>query len=276
MNTATTSRQPIESLQQPDFNPTVAQQPQGSPSGQRCKNVGRAERLISVASGAALVMFGLKRLSPLGIITAGAGAALIYRGSTGHCSVYDALGIDTTPRREETAVPAQQGVHAEKSVMINCSAERLFDFWRNVDKLPRVMRHVTAVQPIDKRRSQWTAKDPLGRELTWEAEIFNERQGELIAWRSLPGGDLETAGTIHFEPLENGRGTAVRVTMKYNPPAGKIADRVASLFGQGLAQQIAADLQRFKSLMEAGEIPTTDGQTSGRTTESSLTQGAKQ
>ena len=97
----------------------------------------------------------------------------------------------------------------------------------------------------------------------WDAEIFNERDKELIAWRSLPGGDIETAGSVHFQPLGEGRGTAVNVSMKYNPPGGKLGDAVASLLGSGLARQIKDDLHRFKSIMEAGEFPSTEGQPRG-------------
>jgi uncharacterized membrane protein len=140
----------------------------------------------------------------------------------------------------------------------------LFQFWRNVENLPQVLRHIARIEKQDESRSHWVAGGLLGMKVEWDAEIFNERDGELIAWRSLPDGDVQTAGSIRFQPSPHGRGTIVHLVMKYNPPAGKFGDRVASLFGQGLSQQIAADLQRFKSLMEAGEIPTTFGQTSGR------------
>jgi uncharacterized membrane protein len=228
------------------------------------QNVGTAERFASMAGGAAIAMWGLSHGKLLGLLATGTGAALLYRGVTGHCHCYDVLGVNTAQRKMNTAVPAQEGVHIAKSVTINRDAGELYQFWRSVENLPQVMQHVATVERLDDRRSRWTAEGPLDMHLTWEAEIFNERDGELIAWRSLPGGDVETAGSIRFEPLPGGRGIAVHLNMKYNPPAGKLADRVASLFGQGLAQQIAADLLRFKSLMEAGELPPTNGQTSGR------------
>jgi uncharacterized membrane protein len=42
-----------------------------------------------------------------------------------------------------------------------------------------------------------------------------------------------------------------------------MAAAIAKLFGEEPEQQIGDDLSRFKQLMEAGEIATTDGQPKG-------------
>jgi uncharacterized membrane protein len=227
------------------------------------QNISEVERWSSVAVGGLLVLAGLTRGRGTGLLLGLAGGALVYRGVTGHCHCYDALGINTAEHNPATAVPAQEGVKVEHSIAVNLPAEQLFSFWRDVENLPRVMRHVKRVEAIDRQRSHWVAEGPLGASVEWEAEIFNERDNELIAWRSLPGGDIETAGSVHFQPLGEGRGTAINVSMKYNPPGGKIGAAVASLLGSGLSRQIKDDLQRFKSVMEAGESPSTEGQPRG-------------
>src|SRR5262249_27077678 len=83
----------------------------------------------------------------------------------------------------------------------------------------------------------------------------NERADELIAWQSLEGSDVDNAGSVHFEPVGPGR-TKVTLTMKYDPPAGKLGNLVAKLFGQDPEAQIEEDLRRFKQMMEAGEPAT--------------------
>jgi uncharacterized membrane protein len=55
--------------------------------------------------------------------------------------------------------------------------------------------------------------------------------------------------------------------MNYNPPAGKVGATLAQLVGGEPAQLIKEDLRRLKQILEAGEIATTDGQTSGRAAE---------
>ncbi len=63
------------------------------------KNVGTLERWISTLGGGALLAWALgrdRRRSPLAAPLALGGAALLYRGATGHCPVYGALGMKTT------------------------------------------------------------------------------------------------------------------------------------------------------------------------------------
>src|SRR5688572_18512611 len=64
-------------------------------------NVNDNERLVSGAAGAVLALVGISRRSIPGILMAGIGGGLLYRAATGHCHVYDALGIDTNQRNAE-------------------------------------------------------------------------------------------------------------------------------------------------------------------------------
>jgi uncharacterized membrane protein len=125
------------------------------------------------------------------------------------------------------------------------------------------MRHLEAVTPLDERTSHWVVKGPRDLPIEWDAEIFQERENEMIAWRSLPGGDIDTAGSVHFKELGEGRGTALTFSLKYNPPGGKVGAAISWLMGRGVDSMIAEDLRRFKSAMEAGEAPTTEGQPRG-------------
>jgi uncharacterized membrane protein len=53
------------------------------------------------------------------------------------------------------------------------------------------------------------------------------------------------------------------VVLDYIPPGGTAGKIVAQLFGEEPSQQIHEDLRRFKSMMETGEAPTTQGQSQG-------------
>jgi len=59
------------------------------------RNVGPTERWVSMIAGGALALYGLARRSVTGGILASLGAGLAYRGITGHCPVYERLGVDT-------------------------------------------------------------------------------------------------------------------------------------------------------------------------------------
>jgi uncharacterized membrane protein len=68
---------------------------------------------------------------------------------------------------------------------------------------------------------------------------------------------------VRFQPGPPEEGTEVIVDIEYTPPGGKFAALVAKLTGKEAGQQVMETLRRFKALMEAGEIPTIDGQPAG-------------
>jgi len=126
------------------------------------------------------------------------------------------------------------------------------------------MDHLKSVTVNDNVHSHWVANAPAGTSVEWDAVIINERENKLIAWRSVEDADIGNAGSVHFTPAPGGRGTEVKVVLEYDPPAGKAGAIIARLFGEEPDQQVREDLRHFKEIMEAGEIPTTEGQPSGR------------
>lgn len=238
-------------------------------------NVSQKERWASAIGGGALAVYGLTRGTLGGVALALIGGSLVYRGATGHCNVYEAMDVNTAtaegdrPRRNpNVSVASGHGIKVEKSVTIDRSPEELYTFWRNFENLPRFMDHLESVRIMDEKRSHWVAKAPAGTTVEWDAEIYNEKPNEMIAWRSLEGADVDNAGSVHFERAAGERGTVVKVSLKYDPPGGIIGATVAKLFGEAPEQQIQEDLRRLKQVMEAGEIPTTEGQSSGRAAKS--------
>ncbi len=235
--------------------------------GQNTKtNVGEPERVVSVVAGSALALFGLSRGKLPGLALTLLGSEAIRRGVTGHCYIYDAVGANTatTGLSDQVSVPHDAGIRVDKSITINRSAEDLYRFWRNFENLPHFMDHLKEVKVQDNTHSHWVAKGPLDSSIEWNAEIINEKPGELIGWRSMDGASVPNAGSVQFKPAPGNRGTEVTVSLKYDPPAGKIGAAVAKLFGEEPDQQISQDLRRFKQVMEAGEVPTTQGQSVGR------------
>jgi uncharacterized membrane protein len=228
-------------------------------------NVGDKERLFSLLGGAALGLYGLSRRSLGGLAVAAVGGSLVYRGVTGYCGAYQTLGVSTAePVGPATSVRAGHGVKVEESIIINRDAATLWRFWRKLENIGRFMRHLERVEEIDERRSRWVACAPLGINLEWEAEIINEKENELIAWRSVDDSEVDTAGSVHFRALPGGRGTEMRVVLKYDAHAAQLADPIARLLGASPRQQIHEDLQRFKQVMETGEVAAIEGQPRGR------------
>lgn len=57
-------------------------------------NMSETERMVSIVGGTALALYGLSRLSPTSLILLAGGLYAVYRGSSGHCHLYDCAGID--------------------------------------------------------------------------------------------------------------------------------------------------------------------------------------
>ncbi len=234
------------------------------PSAVRGVNVGDAERWASVLGGGLLAAYGLSRRGLGGLGLAALGGCLVYRGATGHCQLYGALNVNTAGRGRATAVPAGAGTRVDVAETIDRPAAELYRFWRDFENLPRFMRHLRSVKVLEGGISKWTADAPMGASVAWEAEIINDRPNELIAWRSLPGSQVDTAGSVHFHPAPDGNGTEVHVEMKYNPPAGRVGAAAAWLTGADAERQVRESLGAFKQMMEARETPTTAGQPTGQ------------
>lgn len=222
------------------------------------RNVGQVERFASVLAGAALAAFGARRRDAEGTLLALAGGALVHRGVTGRCPVYRALGmssIEGHPAWLEqqhgaaAVLDASHAVKVERSIMIDRPASDLYEFWRDVENLPLVLRFLESVQRVSDTRSRWRAKAPKGVQAEWEAEVINDIPNRLIAWKSTEGAPVPNAGSVHFTSTE-GRGTSVRVVLEIDPDAdGGAVGRSLLL---DAPEHVRDDLRAFKRMMEAG------------------------
>ena len=153
-------------------------------------------------------------------------------------------------------------LHVSKSVTINRPRQEVYEFWRDLEHLPTFMIHLEAVRSSGDQRSHWVANGPAGR-VEWDAEIIEDRPGEIIAWHSLEGSDVPNGGSVRFTDAPADRGTEVHVDLHYDPPAGAAGAMVARLFGEEPQQQLRDDLRRFKQVMETGEVVRSDSSLEG-------------
>jgi uncharacterized membrane protein len=188
---------------------------------------------------------------------------LIARALTGRGPTQRLLGVLSRREGQEgrgspvARVSRGQGTKVEERVTINRPVVEVYRFWRNFENLPRFMDHLEAVTVVDDTHSHWVAKGPAGTRVEWDAVIHHEFDDELIAWRSLPGSEINNAGSVHFTPTTDGMGTEVRVVLSYEPPAGKLGVAFAKLLGEEPSKQVADDLRRLKQVLDTGDVGTT-------------------
>jgi uncharacterized membrane protein len=214
--------------------------------------IGQAAMLLSGA--ALLVVAAQKRRSwkSAGAVAL-AGAPLLYRGATGHWPVPRAVS--------QAASDAVATAPIETALTIDKPSAELYAYWHRLENLPRFMKNLDTVTDLGGGRSHWVGKSPLGFKAEWDAEIVEEQEGRRLSWRSLPGSQIDNAGTVSFEDSPNGRGTIVRVRMEIGGSA--LGQAVGKVLKGSTQQEVREDLRRFKELMETGEVATTDGQPHG-------------
>ncbi|QLG12579.1 SRPBCC family protein [Deinococcus sp. D7000] len=218
-----------------------------------------AERGLFGVMGVFLLTAGLRSGSSFQkLLLGGLGAGLTALALKGQSPVATALKIRQNADGETLVGDA---------VTIGKGADELYAVWRKLENLPGLMKHLERVEVLDERRSRWTVKAPAGYsggEVSWEAELTADEPGRRIAWRSLPGAQIENSGEVLFRAAPGDRGTEVVVRLTYRPPGGSAGALLARMLGQEPSQQLRDDLMRFKREQELGYHPTTEGQSSGR------------
>ncbi|HTV51756.1 MAG TPA: SRPBCC family protein [Steroidobacteraceae bacterium] len=193
------------------------------------------------------------------------GASLAVLGVT----ALDVLSAQQFSRSRERA-QAQAGerrsqrLALEASVIINRSPQECYEFWHELGNVPRFMKSIESVRPLDDKRSRWVARAPGGARLEWTSEIVQDAPNRLISWRSVDA-RIPNSGTVHFHPAHGKRGTLVRMRLQHELPRGAGLWRLGGGLLRKLPKmQVREDLRRLKQLLEVGEIVTTQGQAHGR------------
>jgi uncharacterized membrane protein len=213
-------------------------------------NIHDLERWATLAAASAVMVYGFTRRSLPGMCLAFAATPIAYRGVVGKWPFANGHADDT-----KSALSGDKGIHVIESIRLETPVDEVYRFWRQLENLPRVLTHLERVTDLGNGQSHWIARGPGGLGVEWGAEIINEVENKVIGWRSLPGSDVVTAGSVTFSQVRGGRGTQLTVNLQYSPPAGRPGALLARVFGTEPAQTIREDLRHLKHMLEAGEIP---------------------
>lgn len=172
----------------------------------------------------------------------------------------DATGTGGTVDTETSG----DAVTASGSITIGHSPEELSGALRDADRLDRVVGPVAEVTEVEGNRHRYTVDGPLDLGRSWEMRLTDDRPGEFVRWASDDGSAIVDEWRVHLGPSSGDRGTMVRLEVDADPPGGAVGravlDRLAPV-SDGLARTA---LDRFKGLVETGEVATIGGDPSGR------------
>src|SRR5688572_18065714 len=159
--------------------------PQITPLDEWQRSPTAPEDWLVLGSGALLMLYGATRRSPSWALVAAAGAPLVYRGITGQWPSF--LARLTPCEDTKAALSGAKGLHVREAIRVELPIEDVYRFWRRLENLPRFMSHLHSVTEYPSGRSHWVAAGPAGLQVEWDAEIINEVENQILAWRSLPG-----------------------------------------------------------------------------------------
>ena len=225
---------------------------------ERRTSVGDLQNWLAIGAATSLLVAGMRRRSAIGTVAALSSVPLLYRGIAGRWpQVFNGSEARSTGTRSNTkrALAGDRGVHVRESIRLELPVAEVYRFWRHLANLPKFMSHLDQVTESSDGQSHWIAKGPAGLGVEWDARIVNEVDGKVIGWQSMPGSDVDSAGSVNFDSVSNGRSTQLSVHLQYSPPGGKAGALIASLFGKEPSQTVREDLRRLKQLLEAGEVP---------------------
>lgn len=169
--------------------------------------------------------------------------------------VLGAMALDAYAARRVAKSYEQRNHPVMFSVTINKPPLEVYRFWRKLEQLPQFMDWLESVTETSSTSSHWVAKLPIGGTAEWDAEITEDRPGELIAWRSVEGSAIHMTGKVTFATAPGRSSTEVRVEMAIAP----VGMRPSALIAKLLAKpQVKGDLRRFKQIMETGEVVFSD------------------
>ncbi len=210
-------------------------------------NVSKPGRIASLAAGAFLYSASAGRKQTLikKMLRYG-GIYLLYRGISGNC----ALTAMISNGENQMHSPA---VNIRTCFIVRAPRKLAYNSWRNLERLPRFLKHIKKITVHDELHSHWILKTP-GRmpSIEWNAEIIDQEENRELSWRSLPGSKIETAGKINFADTTGG--TEVTVLITYRPPAGYIGSMAAGFLNPSLKKMVEQDLANFKKYIEAKAI----------------------
>lgn len=232
------------------------------PDSGESRNDNNGGHWAAALGGSALLAYALRRQSWSSPLLGAAGAALLYRGATGHNPVAQLV--------EKVSDVTSRGIEVHKAVTIRRTPEDVYRFWQRLENLPRFMDHLEAVETVADGRSRWQARMTGGIPLSWEAVTVRDEgptssgtEG-VLEWRTEEDAAVDHYGQVRFVPKEDGKATELHIQMRYRPPLGAAGAAVAQLLNAVTEQQIKEEIRNCKHLLEAGEIPTVEGQPSGR------------
>jgi uncharacterized membrane protein len=141
----------------------------------------------------------------------------------------------------------------EGSIEVEAPVGRVYEYWRNLENLPKFMANIEEVRSTGPDTTHWVVKGPLGSSVEFDARTTQDEPNSAIGWNSV-NGVVQTSGQVRFQEVGDTR-TRVEVQMNYaDPPGGKVGE-AASRVVSNPKVMMEQDLRNFKDIIEGKATP---------------------
>lgn len=262
---------------QPTRSQTLARAPYSDstalthvPPSRAAINVHRNERLVSALAGGFIVAWGLAHRSRSAKAVALLGSGLVYRGVSGHCHLYGALGVNTAEGREHdgestsTHLLPTRKHDVLRSVTIQNSATEVFRIFSEPETFAQIMGHFASISAGAGGESEWTLRDKVGHAHSWSTRTVESEPAKRIRWATPDDASLVKNLTLELRAAPGNRGTEATLHLRMTRPAGALGSLLAKVLGPAPAWVLQRALGNAKCLLEAGELPSVANNPSAR------------
>ncbi|WP_234572176.1 SRPBCC family protein [Rhodohalobacter sp. 614A] len=136
---------------------------------------------------------------------------------------------------------------AHERIEVDLPLAKVYELLCNPVHFPKFLDRIDNVEKVNSQTFNYTTTIG-GEEFQWTTNIIDNLRNTRFAWITI-NGNLNQTGTIRFTPLDNGERTRVDFSLDYRTFFGEAEEDLAN-FIDGLPDQLAKDLQKFKKLAE--------------------------
>jgi uncharacterized membrane protein len=215
------------------------------------------------AAGAALVVSGLRRRSLAGLVVAAVGGVLAYRGLTGASLAERLVDVRMAAQPRLAIGPrawsiADDGtLEVRRAVTVARTTDAVDALWSDPAAVA-VLSPTIDDSSLEGDRVRWIVRLPGGRTFDATAERVEHRPGEVIAWRIASGVLGGTELRLRQRARGPQRGTEIHGSILVPPTTARAIPR--PILGPAHGLELDEILRRTRSLVEVGELATSEGQ----------------
>ncbi|MDB4908601.1 MAG: hypothetical protein JWO05_3385 [Gemmatimonadetes bacterium] len=186
--------------------------------------------IVPALAALALVLYGRRRGGASGAVLQAGGVAL---------AVGTLVGPGGSLLRRAGA--RRRRVDIARTFTIPRSVAEVFDFVRDFQNFPRLVKTLESVTDSQDGRSHWVVRSPTGARLEWDAAVTKYVPNQVIAWRSLPGAAVTSEGVVRLAS-RGANETQVELCVTYEPAETQLRDAVRALTGRSNTDLLSDDI----------------------------------